>query len=386
MTLPKRNVRQRRLLTPKVYEVGVDISQEQYLEAVQKIADWFAEFRTSTKEPAALAKRYLDACIAGVKPTSVKGNNVAKGEPWYDMASSTLAARVRSSCRFDIDKMEPIRSGKEKNQIKRRKEAARKKKNRLDQREDANIPEELKAEMRGTAKYGDNPHIFLSTEESKVWQEMYDGYLKEHPELRSVNGRTELMALCDLQIQLERLRFRLLKNDQRDLVHPDMMTGITKQLADFKKALGIHPEQLAKRADKDASSSIGAAVARMTSLTEHWPMLRLRYWTEELIQAVQQCVTLKADGTGYQIDEFEFFARTRCRLVKCPNCGIEILGGFRLKEVILYLVRKGHLKPLPPNPDGSEREVTVEADQPVQVDDEFAAGRAMLQAIVSGEA
>lgn len=340
---------QRRLLTPKEYELGVDITQEQYLEAVQKIGDWFAEYR-DTKEPAALARKYIDACLKGVKPTD-------ETSPWFAMASSTLNARVRSACRFDLATMQPIRTGSEKGKRKRALEAKRVKKSRLAQREDPNIPDELKAGLKHTAKYGDNPHVFLSTEEAKLWQELYDAYCAQFPELRNINGKTELMAMVDLQIQLERMRFKLLKNDKNDPVHPEQMAQVTKQLADFKKALGIHPEQLAKRVDKDTSASIGAAVAKLQGHPK-WREIRLQYYAEMLIQAVQMTTQLKADGSGYQMDEVQFFAMTRCRLVRCPSCGIEILGGFRLAEVLQYLVEEGHLAPLPPNPDGSPHVVT----------------------------
>jgi hypothetical protein len=353
---------QRRLVTPKEYVVGVDMPQERYLDAVQKLGDWFAEYR-DTPEPVALARRYLDACFKGVKPKD--------GSPWFEMANSTLAARVRSACRFDIDLMQPIRTGSEKGKVKRQKEQTRLKKKRLEQREDANIPEELKAGLKDTAKYGENPHIFLSTKEAELWQEMYEGYLAQHPELKSVNGKTELMALCDLQIQLERMRFKLLKGDKDNLQSPEQMAQVTKQLADFKKALGIHPEQLAKRVDKDATASIGAAVAKLQGHPK-WREIRLQYYAEMLIQAVQMTTQLKADGSGYQIDEIQFFAMTRCRLVRCPSCGIEIVGGFRVAEVLQYLVEEGHLVPMPPNADGTPH-VVIDADLttvvPIQVEE-----------------
>lgn len=329
---------QRRLVTPKEYEVGVDITQEQYNEAIQKIGDWFAEWR-NTKEPVALARRTLDACLKGTKPSS--------GEPWFEMASSPLASRVRSACRFDLVKMEPIRTGSEKYKQKREAERVRKERKRLAEREDANIPDELRADLKNSAKYGDNPHVFLSSEESKVWQELYNAYLEQFPELRTVNGRTELMTLCDLQIHLERLRFKLLKNDKSDATDPIAMASVAKQIADFKRALGIHPEQLAKRAKEETALTIGAAAAKLESM-EDWRKLRLRYFAEELIQSLQKAVTLKADGTGYQIEEFQLFAETRCRLVHCPDCGTPILGGFRMEEALNWLVKHGHLAPLPP--------------------------------------
>lgn len=323
------------------------------MEAVQKLGDWFAEFR-DTKEPVALARRYLDACLKGQKPKT--------GEPWFEMANSTLAARVRSSCRFDIEKMEPIRTGSEKYKQKRHKEAKRAAQKKLAAREDPNIPDELRSELKNTAKYGDNPHVFLSSEEAAQWKQLYDSYLEQFPELRSVNGRTELMTLCDLQIHLERMRFKLLKSDKSDSIDPASMATVAKQLADFKKALGIHPEQLAKKNDTDKGMTIGAAVAKLQAMP-NWREIRMRYFAEELLQAVQMCLSLRADGSGYQLDEAGFFALTRCRLIHCPQCGIELVGGFKVKEAIAYLLKQGRLTPLPPKSDGSEYtldEITVE--------------------------
>jgi hypothetical protein len=338
---------QRRLVTPKEYELGVDITQEKYLEVVQKLGDWFAEFR-DTKEPVALARRYIDACLKGQKPKT--------GEPWYEMANSTFAARVRSSCRFDIEKMTPIRTGTEKNRERRHKEAKRAAQKKLAAREDPNIPDELRSELKNTAKYGDNPHVFLSTEEAKQWKQLYDGYLEQFPELRTVAGRSELMTLCDLQIHLERLRFKLLKGDKSEGIDPASMATVARQLADFKKALGIHPEQLAKKNDGEKAMTIGAAVARLQAMP-NWRQIRQRYFAEELIQAVQMCLTLRADGAGYQLDEAGFFALTRCRLVHCPQCGIEIVGGFRLREAVEYLLKNDRLVKLPPKEDGTERTI-----------------------------
>lgn len=356
--------KQRMLVTPREYVVGEDISHADYTKALEKIGDWYAESR-DTKEPAALARKHIDACIKGVKPSD--------GQPWFSMANSTIAARIRSICRYDIEKWQPILAGSEKGRKKRQKEAQRLKRKRMEQREDPNIPEEIREGLKNTAKYGDNPHVFLSTEEAQLWQEMYDGYLAQFPELRTVNGKTELMALVDLQIHLERMRFKLLKGDKNDVVSPESMATLTRQLADFKKALGIHPEQLAKRAKEDTHMTIGAAVAKLQGM-ENWQQIRLRYYAEELIQAVQMCLTLKADGSGYQIDEAQFFGLTRCRLVHCPQCGIEILGGFRLKEIIAYLLKNNRLTPLPKKADGADwtlEEIHVDTVIPVQTGNEY---------------
>ena len=329
---------QRRLITPKEYEVGIDISQDQSNELVMKLGDWFREFMPDVREPVTHAKKCLDACMKGITPSS--------GKPWYSMANSTLAARLRSSCRYDMDKMEPIRKGTEKSKLKHEKEKLAKARKRLEKKDDPNIPDELRADLKNSAVYGDNPHVHLSSAEHEKWQELFDGYLKEFPSLDSINARQELTTLCDLHIHLERQRFKLLKADKKDAYSPEIMNRIGEQISTMKKGLGIHPDQLDKKIQKQTQMTIGTAAAKLQS-GEHWRELRLKYFAEEVIQALQMTVTLKADGSGYQIDEPAFFGLMRCRKTQCPQCGEEQLAGFRIKELWEYMEEKGYLKPLP---------------------------------------
>lgn len=330
---------QRRLITPREYEVGVDITKEQYQDLIMKLGDWFAESRPESREPVALAQKYLDACLKGIAPKS--------GEPWYSMANSTLAARVRSSCRFDIDTMEPIRVGSEKYRIKHEKERLAKARKRLEQQEDPNIPDEIREGLKKSAVYGDNPHVHLSSAEHKKWQEMFDSYLKEFPTLNSINARQELSTLCDLHIHLERERLKLLKADKKDPFQAEVMSRVGQEISKLKSALGIHPDQLDKKVRQQTQMTISTAAAKLQS-GDNWRDLRLKFFAEELLQALQMMVTLKADGSGYQLDEPGLFALTRCRKVHCPDCGTEIVGGFRYQEALDWLIEKGHLQPLPP--------------------------------------
>jgi hypothetical protein len=330
---------QRTLVTPREYEIGVDITVEQYHELIKRVGDWFVEFMPDVREPNALAQKYLDACIKGVTPKT--------GAPWFAMANSTLAARMRSSCRFDIDKMEPIRKGTEKYKLKHEKERRREARKKLEKQEDNNIPDELREELRKTAVYGDNPHVHLSSAEHAKWQEIFDSYIKEFPTLDSINARQELSTLCDLHIHLERERLKLLKAEKKDPYSAEAMSKVSKQISELKSALGIHPDQLAKLIKQQTTMTIGTAAAKLQS-GENWRDIRMKYFAEELIQALQMTMTVRADGAGYQLDEPGFFALTRCRKVACPDCGTEIVGGFRIQEAIDWLVDKGHLTELPP--------------------------------------
>lgn len=328
---------QRRLVTPREYEVGVDITTEQYNELIQRMGDWFREYMPDAREPVALAQRYLDACLKGLTPST--------GKTWFSMANSTLAARVRSSCRYDIEKMEPIRKGTEKYKLKHEKERQAKARKKLEQQDDPNIPDEIREQLRKSAVYGDNPHVHLSSAEHDKWKELYEGYLKEFPSLNSINARQELTTLCDLHIHLERERLKLLKAEKKDPHSPEIMSKVAKQISELKSALGIHPDQLDKKIRQKTTMDIGTAAAKLQS-GENWREIRLKYFAEELLQALQMTMTLRADGSGYQLDDPGFFALTRCRKVACPDCGTEIVGGFRIQEAIDWLVEKGHLEPL----------------------------------------
>jgi len=325
-------VAQKILLVPRKYVVGTDITDEKYQEVLLKLADWLAESR-NTKEPAALARQLVQECLDGV---------TKDGRPWHAAATATLEARIRSKCRFDIETLKPLRTASEKNRTKKDKERARDLAKRAAQADDPNIPEELRKELQRSASYGDNPNVFLSTAEAKKWGELRDSYVVQFQELGAVNAAAELQLLCDLHILSERYRMKVLQGQSVD---PRNQTEVLGRLQDLKKALGIHPDQLAKRTNAKMDVSIGAAAARLEAL-DNWRQLRLRYWVEELLQVYQMFMTLNAEGTGYQLDEVGLFGLTRTRPADCPKCGHRHVAGISIEEIEQFLIEKGALKPL----------------------------------------
>jgi hypothetical protein len=220
----------KRFTEPKRYSVGADISEERYNAAVLAIADWFSESR-DTKEPALLAKQAVQRCLDGL---------TADGKPWFGASSATLTARVKIMCRFDLDTMKPLRKASEKQRVKKEKERDRLAKRRKDAQTDTMIPEEVRKGNAKATTYGENPHVFLSSEEQKNWQALHDAYTKQFPELDSVNAEAELKILCDLHILSDRYRMLLLKGDAVD---PDKVAQGVENMAGLKKALGVHPDQ-----------------------------------------------------------------------------------------------------------------------------------------------
>jgi len=325
-----------RMIPPTEYVVGTDLTAEQYADLIQKVGDWFAEWR-NTKEPVALARTTIDRALKGMKP---KDNT-----PWYEMSTAPMNARIRSACRFDMATMTPIRKGSEKVRLKKEQVKAKKARDQLAKREDPNIPDELRQDLRATAKYGDNPHVFLSTEEARRWTELRDGYLAQFPELRTINGEQELALLCDLLIYLERQRFKLLKGDKSQPTDAEEIARLTKQVSDIKKSLSIHPDQLSKRVKEDTSATIGSAIAKFEG-QPNWRDVRARYHLEELMQAYAMYATLKADGSGYELDDVGLFGMTTCRTCHCASCGTKNFAGFEVHEIESHLVKKGMLEPI----------------------------------------
>jgi len=323
---------QRVFVDPRKYAVGIDIPEQTYQDALLRIADWFAESR-KTKEPALLAKQLFQCCLDGV---------TRDGKPWFAAATASLAARVRSMCRFDIEKMEPLRNASEKTRKKKDKERVRKERKRKDALQDPLIPDEVRADLRKSAKYGDNPHVFLSTEEEKNWRAMYDAYQQQFPELRTVNAEAELKSLCDLHTLSDRYRLKLL---QGQVVSIEERAAVGDELQKIKKALGIHPDQLAKRSKTREDTSIGSAAARLDALN-NWRELRARFWVEELLQIFQMYQSVTADGTGYQLDEIGLYGMTKCRTCACAKCGHRNYAGMSIEEIEQWLIQKGVLKPV----------------------------------------
>ena len=323
---------------PVIYEIGVDISQEQFDMITLAVADWFAEFRV-TKEPAVEARQALVECLKGRTKTNRK---------WFSMAKSSFAARVRSKCRFDIEKMSGIYAGSEKQQRKREGEKKKRRIAKAARDEDTLVPDSIRKELMGEAKYGDNPNVFLSSAEQRNWDGNFDKYMEDYPELNTVNGKLTVQMLCDLHILLERNRMKVLKGDRVDHDH---LSSATSQMDKLLKAAGIHPDQLAKRVNKGASMSISAAIAEFAD-DEDYKLVRDRHWVEELLQMWMMYMTVSADGLDYQLDEVGLFGLTRSRPQTCPKCDTEIFCGIEVKEIEDYLVRYGALTVVEEDGDG----------------------------------
>lgn len=330
---------QQRLLTPKVYEVGVDITQERVDELVLKLADWFAEMRPGLKEPTVVARQKIKDCLEG---------KTSDGEPWYSAGSSTFATRIKMACRFDIESMEGIKKANEAAHEKRAKKKAREVKAKLAKREDTLIPDELRVELRDSAKYGDNPQVFLSSAEETRWLDLKRAYQEQFPELTTINAEAELNKLLNLLIVDERQQMKLLQGKNIDVLD---MKGLTDQIVALKKALNIHPEQTSKRAKDSQGGNIAELVARFESMP-NWRELRERFFTEELLQIFQMMhsPSPREDSGGFQLDEAGLFALTRCRTCHCSKCGTRNVAGFSVEEIEDKLVKEGLIQIEPRKP------------------------------------
>jgi hypothetical protein len=320
--------------TTVVYEVGKDISTEKYNELVQNIGDWYAESRKNLREPVAMARQNLECCLKGVKPSNPE-------VLWKGIEVAPFATRVRIACRYDMDKMEPIRTSSEKSKEKKAKQQIRDERKRLRAKEDMNIPDELRKELKNSAKYGDDPRVFLSSEEAKNWQALHDEYTRQFPELATINAAAELDMLCDLLIVSARHRMKILKGETVDQMDAK---GVTDQIIQLKKALNIHPEQVAKRVQTQTGGSVGELVRRLEEMP-NWKEVRAKFFTEEMLQIFQMYMTPspREDLGGYQLDEIGLFGLTRCRTCHCANCGHKNYVGIAINEVEDYLVNEGVL-------------------------------------------
>lgn len=323
---------------PLVYEVGKDLTLSEYEDIVQQLTDWFAVSR-STAEPGLLARRLLDECCRGV---------TSKGATWKRMTEADLATRIKVKCLYDIEKREGL--GPTREQLKEAKSQAKRRKIAKGwdpkRKRDPHIPDEVELVLGPSAvKYGDNPHILLSSKEEAEWHRLYQGYLKQFPELRSINAASELKIVIDLQILADRYRTKVLSGKA---VEVENLTKITKELSDLKKALGIHPDQIAKKVKPQTESSVGAAVAKLEAMGDYRE-IRARFLLEELLQVYQMYASPRADGHGYQLDEVGLFGQTRCRTCECSGCGKRNAMGFSIEEVEAYLVKQGALEPLTPD-------------------------------------
>lgn len=351
MTKPKA---QRTYRDPITYEIGKDLSQEQFDELVIKVADWFREWRPEHKEPAADARARIKACLDGT---------TLSGQKWFTAWNAPLKSRIAMLCRFDIERMQPIRTGDPaKKAVKQRakeKEIARRKASIA--ANDPHIPELTRKELDGRVKYGDKA-LPITEKEQEFWKETRDAYLKEFPQLRTVNARGELGMLCDLAVVHERNRMKLLTGQG---VNSDDMIDTAKAISELKKALGIHPDQLAKRAKDEEKGSISEAAAKFEAMPDE---VKDRFIAEELLILLQMYVTPspRDDMAGFQIDEVGLFGATRCRTCACSKCGTRNYAGFSFEEIKDYLEERGWIKRLdspvdsfiaqaaPTNPEGTQ--------------------------------
>jgi hypothetical protein len=342
---------------PIVYVVGEHLSTEDYQRCIEAIADWLAK-TTTTKEPVLKAKQAFQECLEG---------RTKDGEKWWAMATSTLAARVKSKLRFDIERMQPLQKASEKQKAKKEREkqrAAERRKTKNPIADDPLYPDEIRKEARKTT-YGDNPTDVLTTEELRRWQSVKDAYLRQFPEeLSSMAAQTELETLVDLHFLNERYRMRLLKGQSVD---PNERKSVIDQLDKLKTSLGIHPNQIAKRVKDKVDTTIGAAAQRIEML-EDWRKLRARFFVEEMLQAYQMYCTPTADGLSYHLDDLGLFGLTKCRVVECPKCKTKNYAGLTIQEVEGWLVKQGVLKevdPTLPDPElfGADLEAWDEDDE-----------------------
>jgi hypothetical protein len=316
-----------------VYEVGKDISQATFDHLGVAVADWFRSWRPDHKEPAADARLRIKCCLEG---------KTLNGASWYSHWNSSFATRMRMLARFDVDKMQGITTGDPVKKASKQKAKAKEMRERTEKAgtRDKYIPDITRKELDGRIHYGDKA-MPITEAEQKLWREYRDAYLAEFPELRTVNARGELSSLCDLQIVHERNRLKLLNGDR---IEAQEMLETTKLITELKKALNIHPEQVAKRVKAEEGGSIAEAAARFEALPKE---VRDRFLAEELLILYQQYMqpSPREDSGGYQLDEVGLFGATRCRTCHCSKCGQRNYAGFSIDEVETHLVARGWLVP-----------------------------------------
>lgn len=333
---------------PIVYRLGEDISHEDYNDIVQGVADYFAKSRKTT-EPVAVARQAIQECLDGITKS---------GTPWLAAARSTLAARIRSKCRFDIETMQPLTQAKPAVNKRKKEERARAR-----ARRDENKRQHIMAEAKQELEHQRDPTTAMLSDERERWASLRRSYLKQFPEeLGTVAAQAELEALCDLHIVTDRYRALLLSNKHVDYKAQE---SVASQFHKIKTNLGIHPAQLAKRVKEKTDTTIGAAAAKLEGLGTDWRDIRARFWIEEMIQMFQMYHMPSADGLGYQLDEIGLFGLTKCRTCACAKCGMRNFVGISEPEILDYLVEKGHMEsvdPESPDPMVPEAEEVWEDD------------------------
>lgn len=258
------------------------------------------------------------------------------GKPWKGMESAGLASRVRAMCRFDIEKMEPLINASDKQRAK--KERERTLRRRKDQ--DELIPDELRNGMKRTAKYGDNPNVFMSSQEEANWKRFIKDTLRDYPHLNSTTSMKLLEQLADLMMMADRHRQAFLAGHKLD--YEDKM-NVAQQTEKMMKVLGIHPDQLIRRVTEKKDTTIGAAALRMSQVGDY-RQLRARFWVEEMLMIYAMYMRPTADGLQYQLDDIGLYGMTKTRVVHCPKCQTKNWAGISIEEIEQWLVQNGHLK------------------------------------------
>lgn len=334
--------KQRRLITPKVYEVGTDISQEILNDLIPKLALWFVESRPSVKDPTALARQRVKDCLEG---------KTSEGQPWFSAANSDFATRIKMACRFDMTDPDPAKWGgilqasekeKKRKEREREREAAKKSKARAkEKREDTS---ELVEALTHGAAYAENASVFRSPAEHQRWKEIKAGYQEQFPELRLISAEAELNKLCNLLIMDERQQAAMLAGS-KDALDIEDMKRVTDMILSLKKGLGIHPDQIQKRKEEKTGGSFGEVVARLEAMPDS-KELREAYMAERFIQFFQMyhAPSPRDDAEGFQLDKYGLWAATRCRGCHCPNCGQFNALGFSIDEITEYLTANGYVE------------------------------------------
>lgn len=319
----------------RVYVVGEDLTQEEHDRIVDVLAEWFREYRPKRNAREAAAHT-VACCLKGVK---LKDTSTA----WPRMQQAPLASRIRAAASYDIVTWEPIRAGEGDPEVVRKRETKRllDKGARRKIADDPGYPKQYKDPAQ--AEYGDNPLTFFTPTEIKRREKLEHAYLRDFPQLDSVASRAKLNMLLDLNLLMDRLRFRAAKEDKfKDIEY--QLQSITKQIVELEKALNIHPDQLAKQQKEKEGGTIGDAVRRFEEAN---PIeLRERWFAEELLLLFQMYHTPspRQNMGGYQLDEVGLFGMTRCRTCACGHCGERNYAGLKMGEIEEWLFGKSYLK------------------------------------------
>ncbi len=324
-----------------VYKVGEDITREHYDHTLVNLARWF-EHRSDIKEPLATAKKVLDRVLQGKK--------VSDGTAWQRAATSTISARLKMAANFDFENQVGIESALKRSKprtgtvrdaqvVKRGREMKEK------ARKDAGYGAEyIDLEKLG---YGDSPLTFFTTAENNRRAILHEGYTKQFPQLDNIAAQGKLDLLLDLMILVERIRFRNADTRKNAVKSSESeMQQLTKQVVELERALGIHPEQLAKLQKAAEGGSVGEAVKRMYEMGGHEEMRELAT-VEELIllyQAYQQ-PSPRSNTDGFQLNDVVLWGATQCRTCICPKCGQHNFAGFTISEIEAWLESQGNLTP-----------------------------------------